>query len=119
MGRAANADAIKRSKVLAECYVLACTSPEAARDHWQTAIPRVYRNKEGEYSWAIRDFLRIQSDWLRDGRDPWKNYGKIEQPIYEGHEQMRGGDTSTRATRASSDASSGATTPRGHPEVAA
>ena len=122
MGRVSNANAIRRSRVLAECYVLACTSPDAACDHWQTAMPRVYRNKEGEYSWAIRDFLRIHSDWLRDGRDPWGNYGKIVPPIYEGHEQTRGGDTSTRAPSASSDAASGATSPRKQPlntEVAA
>ena len=68
------------------------------------------------------DFLRIHSDWLRDGRDPWGNYGKIVPPIYEGHEQTRGGDTSTRAPSASSDAASGATSPRKQPlntEVAA
>ena len=102
--------------------MLACTSPDAACDHWQNAMPRVYQNKQGGYSWAIKDFLRIHSDWLRDGRDPWGNYGKIVPPIYEGHEQTRGGDTSTRAPSASSDAASGATSPRKQPlntEVAA
>ena len=87
MGRVANANAIKRSRVLAECYVLACTSPDAACDHWQAAMPRVHQNKQGEYSWAIRDFLRIHNDWSRDGRDPWGNYGEIVPPVYDGLDQ--------------------------------
>ena len=110
MGRVANANAIKRSRVLAECYVLACTSPDAACDHWQTAMPRVHQNKQGEYSWAIRDFLRIHNDWSRDGRDPWGNYGEIVPPVYDGRERTRGGGA--RATRAKADAASETPTPR-------
>ncbi len=80
MGGISKANAIKRSSILAECYVLACTSPDAACDHWQNMMPRVCRNTQGDYSWAVRDFLDIHDDWSRNKRDPWGNYGEIVPP---------------------------------------